>query len=129
MLTTGMAYEAQTEVIEANTAKAMRSGVHDVFATPALVALCEEASVGAIASGLEPDQTTVGIEIDIEHLAPTPIGMKVRAQSTLIAIDGRILTFSCEAFDEREQVARATHKRCLVDEVKFQQKANAKLDA
>lgn len=94
-----------------------------------LVALCEEASVGAIASGLEPDQTTVGIEIDIEHLAPTPIGMKVRAQSTLIAIDGRILTFSCEAFDEREQVARATHKRCLVNEVKFQQKANAKLDA
>lgn len=94
-----------------------------------LVALCEEASVGAIASGLEPDQTTVGIEIDIEHLAPTPIGMKVRTQSTLIAIDGRILTFSCEAFDEREQVARATHKRCLVDEVKFQQKANAKLDA
>lgn len=129
MLTTGMTHETQTEVIETNTAKTMRSGTHDVFATPALVALCEEASVGAIAPALEPGQATVGIEIDVKHLAPTPIGMKVRAKSTLIEIDGRILTFSCEAFDEREQVARAMHKRCIVDEAKFQQKANAKLDA
>lgn len=129
MLEIGMNFETQTEVIEANTAKAMKSGTHDVFATPALVALCEEASVGAIAPGLEPGQASVGIEIDLEHTAPTPRGMKVRAKSTLTAIDGRILTFSCEAFDEKEQVARATHKRCIIDADKFQRKADAKLNA
>ena len=129
MLSVGMKYETQTEVIEATTAKAMKSGTHEVFATPALVALCEEASVAAIAPGLEPGQATVGIEITLKHTAPTPLGMHVRAQSTLIAIEGRVLTFSCEAFDEHEQIASATHKRCIVDANKFQQKANAKLHA
>ncbi len=87
-------------VTNTNTAQAMGSGLVPVYATPALVALLEEAAVNALKPLLEAGKTSVGTRIDISHLAATPIGMIVRAQATLSKVDGRRLVFDVVAHDE-----------------------------
>ena len=118
-LDAGLAGAAQTRVTETNTALALGSGLVPVYATPALVALLEEAAVNALKPLLEAGKTSVGTRIDISHLAATPIGMIVRAQATLSAIDGRRLVFNVVAHDEAEQIASGIHERVVVDEQRF----------
>ncbi|MDG2907408.1 MAG: hotdog domain-containing protein [Acidimicrobiales bacterium] len=104
---------------DADTAIAFRSGEVPVLATPRLVALLEEASVDALAGHLDADQTTVGMRVQIDHLAPTGIGAEVRATATLYAVEGRRLTFSAEATDDDTPVATATITRVVVDTSRF----------
>lgn len=115
----GLSAEVQTVVSSANTAQALGSGAVPVFATPALVALLEQAAVVALAPALPPGQTSVGVRVDVQHLAATPIGMTVRGQATLVAIEGRRLTLAVAAYDDVEQVAAGTHERVLVDIERF----------
>ncbi len=122
----GLNGQTEKVVNETNTAKAMGSGSLDVFATPALVAMMEEAAVNAL--NLAEGQTSVGISINIQHTAATPLGMKVRADAELIEVDGRKLTFKLEAFDEREKIGTGVHQRFLVDVAKFMAKTNSKND-
>jgi predicted thioesterase len=82
------------EVFEADTAITLRSGDVPVLATPRVVALCEEAAYAALADMLEPDRTSVGTWIELEHLAPSPIGAEVVAEATLTRADGRRLQFA-----------------------------------
>lgn len=117
---------ASTVVTEANTAQALGSGSVPVYATPALVALLEQAAVNALAPHLPPGTTTVGVRIDVQHLAATPVGLDVRAQATLRAQDGRNLIFDIVARDNTEEVARAVHQRVLVDEQRFLARAVSK---
>ena len=123
----GLVGTAQTTVTETNTALSLGSGLLPVYATPALVALLEEAAVNALKPLLEAGKTSVGTRIDVSHLAATPIGMVVRAQATLSAIDGRRLVFEVVAHDEAEQIASGIHERVLVDEQRFLARVQEKI--
>ena len=126
-LDAGLVGTAQTTVTEANTALALGSGLVPVYATPALVALLEEAAVNALKPLLEAGKTSVGTRIDISHLAATPIGMIVRAQATLSVVDGRRLVFDVVAHDEVERIAEGIHERVLVDGQRFLARVQEKI--
>ena len=90
----GIKGSASCTVTKDLTAKALRSGGLDVFATPIMIALMEEASLVSVRPYLEPGMDTVGTHLDVSHLSPTPVGMKVTAESELIEIDRRRLVFA-----------------------------------
>ena len=126
-ITVGMKGEAFTEVEREDTAQIVGSGSLLVYATPCMVALMEGAACEAIAEALSEEQTTVGIELNIQHLAATPVGHEVRAEATVTAVEGKIITFELAAFDEAGPIGKGTHKRCIVNSQKFLEKAYAKL--
>jgi len=115
----GLQATVQRTVTEADTATALGSGDVPVLATPILVALCEAAAVDAVSEAVPADQTTVGIRVEIDHLAPTAIGSTVLARAELVEVDGRTLRFSVEASDASGVVARGTHVRVIVDRARF----------
>ena len=102
------------------------SGELNVFATPALAALVEKACRQSVAPELDPGCGTVGTKLELAHNAPTPVGMMVRCESELTAVDGRKLTFSAVMYDDAGEVGRATHERFIIQNEKFQKKADAK---
>ena len=119
---------SKTLVVDAvKTARAMGSGGLDVFATPALVALMEGTALESLLPHLEAGQGTVGTAISVRHLAATPVGMQVRCESELTAVEGRKLTFTVTAYDEVDKIGEATHERFLIDNARFMQKAQSKL--
>lgn len=126
-ITVGMKAEVFTEVERADTAAEVGSGSLLVYATPCMVALMEGAACEAIAPAMAEDQTTVGIELNIQHLAATPVGHEVRAEAVVTAVEGKIITFELHAFDEAGQIGKGTHKRCIVNSQKFLDKTYAKL--
>jgi predicted thioesterase len=118
--------EVERVVTEEWTAPSMGSGTVPVLATPALVALMEQAAVRALEGRLPPGQTSVGVRIDVRHLAATPPGMRVRAQATLVAAEGRRLTFHIEAWDDSEKIGEAVHERVVIDTERFMERVRAK---
>ncbi|MGB8648570.1 MAG: thioesterase family protein [Anaerolineae bacterium] len=118
-ITPGLTGESSELVTEELTAAAYGSGLVAAFATPALVGLIESAAFHATRSVLLPGQTTVGIEVNIKHLAATPPGMHVRARAELVRVDGRRLYFNVEAWDDVEKIGEGTHTRMLIDESRF----------
>lgn len=126
-ITIGMKGEAFNEVEREDTAQIVGSGSLLVYATPCMVALMEGAACEAIAEAMPEDQTTVGIELNIQHLAATPVGHEVRAEATVTAVEGKIITFELAAFDEAGPIGKGTHKRCIVNSQKFLDKTYAKV--
>lgn len=126
MLEVGIKGYQEFVVTEKDTAKTHKSGTLDVLATPAMVALMEETAWKSVAKELEPGMGTVGISLNIKHLAPTPVGMKVWCESLLDEIDGRKLVFSLTVFDETGKVGEGIHERFIIEEEKFQKKADKK---
>lgn len=129
MLETGIKGTRTVTVNEANTAKKMGSGTLDVFATPALIALMEETCWRSVADQLEDGCGTVGTLLEIRHTAPTPVGMDVTCESELTEVDGRRLVFTVQAHDAKGLVGEGRHERFIINNDKFQSKANAKKDA
>ena len=123
----GLKGEAAAEVVYANTAAAVGSGALPVFATPAMIGLMEKAALESVQPYLEEGQGTVGVRLEIAHLAATPIGMTVRAESELVEIDRRRLCFQVRAYAGEELVGEGTHQRFIVDSERFLAKAQAKL--
>lgn len=126
MLQPGIKGRKSVIVSEANTAKTMGSGTLDVFATPAMIALIEQAAYTSVASELEPGWGSVGTALNVQHLSASPVGMTVTAETELVEVDRRRLVFSAQVFDETGLVGQGTHERFLVENEKFQSKANAK---
>lgn len=126
MLKEGITGHQETIVTVENTAKTMKSGTLDVFATPAMIALMEQTAYESVAGELEEGYGTVGTMLNVKHVSATPLGMKVTCESTLTKIDGRALTFEVKAFDERGLIGEGIHERFLVQNEKFQAKANNK---
>lgn len=126
MLQPGIKAEKSLTVTDANTAKTMGSGTLDVFATPAMVALIEQTAYTSIESELEPGWGSVGTSLNIQHLSATPVGMTVTATTELVEVDRRRLVFHAEVYDEKGLVGKGTHERFLVENKKFQAKADAK---
>jgi fluoroacetyl-CoA thioesterase len=115
----GLRGEVLLTVSEADTAIALRSGDVPVLGTPRLLALCEEATVAALAGALDPGQTTVGMRVQLDHLAPTAVGASVRAEAVLEEIEGPRVTFKVSVQDGRGLVAVGRVTRVVVDERRF----------
>lgn len=126
-LTVGMKAEVASLVEPEDTAEQVGSGSLKVFATPCMAAMMEGAACEAIAPALPEGQTSVGTMLNIEHLAATPVGMEVRAEAEVTAVEGRKLTFRVAAFDEKGEIGRGTHQRVIVNEQKFLEKTYDKL--
>lgn len=126
-ITVGMKAKTETQVEREDTAREVGSGDLMVYATPCMVALMEGAACEAIAQALPEGKTTVGISMNIDHIAPTPVGMDVWAEAQVTEVAGKIITFSVAAYDEQGQIGKGTHKRCIVDSQKFLDKAYARL--
>jgi len=109
-----------------NTASHLGSGAVQVLATPELVRLVERAAVAAVDHLLPLGWRTVGSRVDVQHLAPTPVGRRVQARAELVEVEGRRLTFTVEASDEHEVVGRGRHERFIIDVARFQQRLAAK---
>ena len=101
------------------TAERLGSGDVPVFGTPALLALVEEAAVTALRGALPDGLTSVGTHVELDHLAPSRVGAEVRAIATLTAVEGRALTFECEAYDGDTPIGHASHRRMVVDRERF----------
>ncbi|MEN6485972.1 MAG: thioesterase family protein [Syntrophobacteraceae bacterium] len=118
-LETGLKGEAQAVVDTHNTATAMGSGEIEVFATPAMIALMESSAVAALKGRLPSGETSVGVRLEVSHVAATPVGMRVSAEAVLERIDGRRLFFRVTACDAREKIGEGFHERVLVQQEKF----------
>jgi fluoroacetyl-CoA thioesterase len=122
----GLAAERSETVIESLLATRLGSGSVEVYATPAMIALMESAAVAAIEPLLPEGQASVGIALDIRHLAATPPGQQVRARAEVTAVDGRKVTFRVQAWDEQEQIGEGTHTRYVIDVTRFMQRVQSK---
>jgi predicted thioesterase len=126
-LQAGLVGEARRVVDASMLASSMGSGSLEVLATPALVALMEQAACAAIDAHLGPEQTSVGVRIEMSHLAPTPPGIEVVARAELVEVDGRRLVFRLEASDPHDRIGEGRHERALVDPRRLLGRASAKL--
>lgn len=126
-ITVGMKGEVSTLVEREDTAAEVGSGSLLVYATPCMVALMEGAACEAIAECLGEDKTSVGTELNISHLSATPVGLEVRAEAEVTAVEGKAITFSVTAYDEAGKIGEGTHKRCIVSSQRFLDKAYSKL--
>ena len=126
MLTTGMCGKKEILVDETVTAKAIASGLLDVYATPCMISLIEETAWKSIQAELEDGQGTVGTLLNIRHLSATPVGMHVRCETELIEIDRRRLVFAVNVFDDCGKVGEGTHERFIIDNDRFLKKAYEK---
>jgi predicted thioesterase len=106
-----------------DTAIALRSGSVPVLATPRVIALCEEASVAALEGFLRDGETSVGMRVQLDHVQPTAIGALVHAQATLEKVEGRRLTFTVSAHDERGLIAAGRVTRVVVETARFLDKS------
>lgn len=122
----GMSAEKTIIVEEKHLASHLGSGGVLVYATPSMVLHMEETSRDLVEHLLGPRQATVGAFIGAKHLAPTPVGMKVRIRSELVKVEGRMLTFRLEAWDEVEKIGEADHVRAVVDLDRFGDKVARK---
>ncbi len=119
----GLAADVVLAVEDEDTAVAMRSGDVPVLATPRIVALCEEAAVKAIDGRLRDGETSVGMRVQLDHLAPTAVGSKVRAEATLEKVEGRRLIFTVSVTDDCGLVAAGKVTRVVVETERFLDKA------
>ena len=106
-----------------------KSGSLDVFATPAMCALMEEAAQAAVQPYLEEGEGTVGIALSITHEAPTPLGATVTAKAIVSAVEGRKITFDIEASDGIGIIGRGTHERFVINNEKFMAKVHSRANA
>ena len=128
-LEVGQCAEAREVVADSTLASRYGSGTLDVYATPAMIALMERASVEAVDDRLPGGWMTVGISVNVRHLAATPPGSVVRAVAELVEIDGCRLIFSVTAWDEQERIGKGTHQRYCVEREPFTHRAQMKMEA
>lgn len=119
MLEIGLKNESRTTVSTANSAKTLGSGDMDVFATPAMVALMENAAMLAVAAELPEGSATVGTQMNTSHIKASPLGAVITASAELTAVDGRKLTFAVKAWDEKGVIGEGEHTRFVVDRARF----------
>ena len=127
----GDTYEIKRMVTDDITAAAGGSGALRVFGTPFLVAMMEHAGLQYIAQELPEGKSSVGILVNAEHTAPTPVGMEVTVRVTVTNItpNGKIIDFDMEAFDEVGPIGTGKHQRAIIDAERFMTKCYGKLES
>ena len=119
---TGITFEA-TQIVTANdTANKYGSGLVEVFATPAMIALMENACLNAVLPYLPAGFSTVGVEVSVSHVKATPMDQMVKCNATLVKVDGRKLDFEVVATDEDGLIGKGTHSRYIINIEKFLEK-------
>ena len=129
MIEIGMTYTMEKTVTPDMTAKAVGSGGLEVFGTPFMMGLMENAAMQCVQNELPEGKGTVGVEISSSHLAPTPVGMKVSATAevTGVSANGKMITFKVTASDEEGLIGEGPHTRAVIDNARFLQKCSDKL--
>ncbi len=115
----GLKYQSRVVVSEDNTALNLGSGDMEVFATPAMIALMENAAMNAVASSLAEGATTVGTMMRSSHVKASAVGATITAEAELVAVEGRRLTFTVKAWDEMGTIGEGEHERFIVDRERF----------
>ncbi len=125
----GLKAEMTYTVTDKDTAASYGSGFVPVLSTPHLIALIESTSQKALAPHLAEGQSAVGVSVDMKHLAATPVGMEVRIEAEVTAVDRRKVTFKVTAWDAVEKIGEADHERFIIDEARFLQRVEEKRNA
>ena len=125
----GLKEEKTYPVVDEQTAIHVGSGATRVLATPWMIAFMERVSHGLLADRLPEGYSSVGVWINVRHLAPTPVGGTVRVISEIQEIDGLRVSFSVEAWDEQEKVGEGVHQRMVIDEARFLRRVMAKRES
>ncbi len=125
----GLTSELTQTVTLDRTAAHVGSGSLRVFATPAMVLMIEEVCRKMVEPYLRTGQSTVGVSLSVRHLAPTPVGLHVRARAEVTAFAEGVITFKAEVWDEAEKIGEAEHKRAVIDVERFLQRVRAKAPA
>ena len=123
----GLTGRADALVTSDKTAAACGSGSLPVFGTPFLLALMEEATCNSLEGRLEDGRSSVGVSMEVQHSAASPVGIKVWAESELTNIGGKMLTFTVTAYDEAGVIGTASITRCIIRSESFVARCNAKL--
>ena len=125
----GASAQIKSVVTEEMTALRQGSGEVEGLATPVMVRLMEAAAIKALEGRLDPGMTSVGTRLEVAHLAPTPVGMEVIAEATLVEVDGRSLVFAVSARDRGGVIGEGTHQRVLVDLARFSERIQGRWTA
>lgn len=126
-ITVGMKGTVYNTVEREDTAEAVGSGGLLVFATPCMVAMMEGAACEAIAEAIPEGKTTVGTALNIQHTSATPVGLEVRAEAEVTAVEGKKISFRVVAYDEAGEIGNGTHERFIVDSQRFLDKTYQKV--
>ncbi len=128
MLTIGDTAQAEFIVQPSDTAKMLSTSAEDdfpeVFATSRMIALMELVAARAMQANLNPGQLSVGVSLNVRHIAATPVGCKVYAVATYLGTEGKLFRFKVEAWDETGLIGEGDHERALVDTERLLQGAN-----
>lgn len=125
----GMRNEKTYSTEDEHTAIHVGSGASRVLATPWMIAFMERVSHQLLAEHLPEGYSSVGVLVNVRHLAPTPVGDKVRITTEITAVDGSHITFNVQAWDSSEQVGSGQHERVVIDETRFLRRVSAKREA
>ena len=130
MIEIGMTHTVEKTVTADMTAKAVGSGGLEVFGTPFMTAMMENAAAGVLQQYLEEGKGSVGTHLNVSHDAPTPVGMKVWAEAEITAVseNGKMIDFAVKAWDEKGPIGKGTHTRAIISNERFLTRCNAKLD-
>ncbi len=126
-LKAGLEGRAALVVAEEHTAPSIGSGKVRVLATPVMINLMEAAALDASEHLLPAGHQSLGIKLDVRHIAATPVGMQVNVTARLTAVEGRTLHFWVEARDERELIGDGAHHRVVVNVERFDKRVQAKI--
>jgi fluoroacetyl-CoA thioesterase len=118
-LEAGMEREIKVRTLPEHSARNFYANLPNVFGTPILGGFMERVSAELINEHLQTGEQSVGISMNLKHLAPTPLGMDVRVKTEVTAVEGRKITFRLEAFDEVEKIGEAVHERFIINAEKF----------
>jgi predicted thioesterase len=122
----GVRGEARRRVVTEHLVSFLKPGMPPVLATPWLLDLMETAALEALRPHLDPEEVSLGVGFDFQHLAPTPAGDTVVATARVTAVDDRQITFDFEAHDSHEVIARGTHRRAVVNIELFRKRLSRK---
>ncbi len=125
-LSVGSTTTSEKVVKQEDTAAAFGSGDINVFATPMMVGLMENAALNDALKQLPEGYSTVGTFVNVKHMAATPMGMTVRAEAELIEVDGKKLTYKVTAYDEKDKIGEGTHGRYIIHGERFLKKIESK---
>lgn len=123
----GKTQDAKFVVTKEDTALALGSGTLEVLATPRLIAMMENVAMSMVQEELEVGSTTVGTNVNVNHVAATPVGCNVRITATVTKVSGRKIEYSLLAYDDVEKIADGTHARYIVDIARFLSKSQNKI--
>ena len=115
----GLSAELTEETQASHAAPHLGSGSKSFYSTPAMIALMERTSISVLQPYLEEGENSVGVKVNVSHLAATTIGQKVRCKSTVEAINGRRIVFAVEVYNEKEKIGEGTHERAVIHPKRF----------